>query len=189
MKIGREMALGGVALLGLTAFTVLIQSSGFSLPGSSPPEIRYASCFSGTVAVELAGDSGRNGVYCVPRGIPVRAFLDLAGVLREAAGQTLPGTSILDRPATVSVFRTAGRVETRPMDAAKRLALGIPIDVNRSNREELVLVPGIGEVTAERILDRRSRAGSFRTLDDLLQVKGIGEKRFDKLRPYLCVGC
>jgi competence protein ComEA len=189
MKIGREMAVGSVALLGLTAFTVLIQSSGIFPTESSPPEIRYASCVAGTVAVELAGDSGRNGIYCVPRGTPVAAFLDLAGIRREAAGKTLPGPSILDRPATVSVSKTSDRVETRPMDAAKRFALGIPIDVNRSSREELVLVPGIGEATAERILDRRSRAGSFRTPDDLLQVKGIGEKRLEKLRPYLCVGC
>ena len=189
MKIGREMAVGSVALLGLAAFIVLIQSAGIFPSGSPPPEIRYASCVAGTVAVELAGDSGRNGIYCVPRGTPVAALLDLAGIRWEAAGQTLPGPSILDRPSTVSVFRPSDRVETRPMDAAKRLALGIPVDVNRSTREELVLVPGIGGATAERILEQRGRAGSFRTLDDLLQVKGIGEKRFEKLRPYLCVGC
>jgi competence protein ComEA len=189
MKIGRETAVGSVALLVLTAFTVLVQSSGNFLPGSSPLERRFASCVAGTVAVELTGDSGRNGIYCVPRGTPVTAFLDLAGIRREIDGKTPPGPSILSRPATVSFFRTADRVETRPMDAAKRLALGIPIDVNRSTLEELVLVPGIGGATAQRILEQRGRAGSFRTLDDLLQVKGIREKRFEKLRPYLCVGC
>jgi competence protein ComEA len=75
------------------------------------------------------------------------------------------------------------------MDAAKRVALGIPIDLNRSSLEELGLVPGIGKATAERILERRSLAGPFRGIDELMEVRGIKEKRLEKLRPYLCIGC
>ncbi len=68
------------------------------------------------------------------------------------------------------------------MAAAKRLALGIPIDINRSSLEDLVLVPGIGEKTAEKILEQRNANGTFRKLDELMLVKGIKEKRFEKLR-------
>jgi competence protein ComEA len=75
------------------------------------------------------------------------------------------------------------------MAMAKRLALGIPIDINRLTIAEMMLVPGIGEKTAERILECRSENGPFRNLDDLTRVKGIKEKRLEKLRPFLCVGC
>ena len=135
------------------------------------------------------GDSGRNGVYFVPRGTPVPAFLAGIGIRREDARQSLPGPSVLDQAATVSVLRSEEKVDIRPMAAAKRLALGIPIDLNRCGPEELILVPGIGEATAERILEQRGRAGRFRNLDDLTQVRGIKEKRLERLRPYLCIGC
>jgi competence protein ComEA len=75
------------------------------------------------------------------------------------------------------------------MAAARRLALGIPIDINRSSMQDLVLIPGIGEKTAETILEHKRANGMFRKLDELMLVKGIKEKRFEKLRQYLCIGC
>lgn len=189
MKIARETATGAVALLALTAVIALIPSPGVAPQGSFSCGIPHASHDAGTVPVEVTGDSGRNGVYFVPRGTPVPVFLGRVGIRPEDARQSLPGHSVLDQAATVSVLRAAERVDIRPMAAAKRLALGIPIDVNRCGPEELVLVPGIGEATAERILEQRGRAGRFRNLDDLTQVRGIKEKRLERLRPYLCVGC
>jgi competence protein ComEA len=50
-------------------------------------------------------------------------------------------------------------------------------------------VPGIGEKTAEKILDQRNVNGTFGKLDELTLVKGIKEKRLEKLRRYLCIGC
>jgi competence protein ComEA len=75
------------------------------------------------------------------------------------------------------------------MAADKRLALGIAIDVNRATLEELVLVPGIGEKTAGKIVEERGLNGKFSRLEELMRVKGIKEKRLEKLRRYLCVGC
>lgn len=190
MQIGRDPAVGSVALLALTALVVWFQSSATPWFGSSPPRgVPHASGASGTVAVELTGDSGRNGVYFVPKGTTVAALLDLAGIRRKAAGMSLSAPAELNRASTVNILQGPARIEHRPMAAAKRIALGIPIDVNRSSREELVLVPGIGEATAERILERRAIAGSFRRLDDLMLIRGIKEKRLETLRPYLCVGC
>ncbi len=75
------------------------------------------------------------------------------------------------------------------MAADKRLALGIPIDLNRSSLEDLVLVPGIGEKTAEKIVEERRLNGTFGKLEELMRVKGIKEKRLERLRRYLCIGC
>lgn len=189
MKIGRTPALGSVALLGLTALAVLLQPFGIRPFGPSPIDVPYSSVRPGTVAVELTGDSGRNGVYFVPKGTPLVGFLDLAGIAREAAGNSLSASTTLEKAATVTTGQGENRLESRPMDAAKRVALGIPIDLNRSSLEELGLVPGIGKATAERILERRSLAGPFRDIDELMEVRGIKEKRLEKLRPYLCIGC
>lgn len=62
-----------------------------------------------------------------------------------------------------------------------------PIDLNSATVEELKSVPGIGEVMAQRIVDFREQHGPFSRVDELLKVKGIGEKSLEKLRPYFKV--
>jgi competence ComEA-like helix-hairpin-helix protein len=51
-----------------------------------------------------------------------------------------------------------------------------PININAANSEELQQVPGIGPATAEKILQMRKSYGSFKSVDDLLSIKGIGKK-------------
>ncbi|NPV03380.1 MAG: hypothetical protein HPY67_01410 [Syntrophaceae bacterium] len=189
MQIGRDHALGSIVLLALAALTAACLRAGITPFGSPPTAIPHAACGPGTVAVEVAGDAGRNGVYFVPRGTSLQGLLDLAEIGRMGKKVSAGPHGPLKGAVTVVVLGEAPSIEVRPMAAAKRLALGIPIDINRSSREELILVPGIGEATAERILDQRRLAGMFRRLDDLLQVRGIKERRLERLKPYLCVGC
>jgi len=63
-----------------------------------------------------------------------------------------------------------------------------PINLNAATSEELQLVPGIGPATAEKILLMRKSYGAFKSVDDLLAIRGIGKKRLDKMRKYLSVG-
>ena len=63
-----------------------------------------------------------------------------------------------------------------------------PVDLNAATVDELTKIPGIGRVTAERIVQWREQHGPFRRPEDLMKVKGIGDKSFDKLRPYVKVG-
>src|SRR5579864_4263189 len=63
-----------------------------------------------------------------------------------------------------------------------------PININTANSEELQQVPGIGPVTAEKILQMRKSYGAFKSVDDLLAIKGLGKKRLEKMRKYLTVG-
>ena len=63
-----------------------------------------------------------------------------------------------------------------------------PVNINTANAEELQLVPGIGPVTAEKILQMRKSYGAFKSVDDLVAIRGIGKKRLDKMRKYLTVG-
>ena len=62
-----------------------------------------------------------------------------------------------------------------------------PININTANSEELQQVPGIGPATAEKILQMRKSYGAFKSVDDLLAIKGIGKKRLEKMRKYLTV--
>ncbi len=59
------------------------------------------------------------------------------------------------------------------------------VNINTASVEELCeVLPGIGEVKAKRIVEYREAAGGFDSIDELLNVKGIGEKTLEKIRPY-----
>ena len=71
--------------------------------------------------------------------------------------------------------------------ASERLALGMPLDINQVTEDELLLITGIGQATAEKILDLRQKLGRFRDIKQLMEIKGIKEKKLAKIRKYLYV--
>ncbi len=61
------------------------------------------------------------------------------------------------------------------------------LNLNTATVEQLESLPGIGRRTAERILEQRQKSGGFKKIEDLMSVKGIGEKSFLKLKPMITV--
>ena len=76
----------------------------------------------------------------------------------------------------VVVLLTAGGF---PLLASERL------DLNSATVEQLVSLKGVGDVLAQRIIDYRQQHDRFNSLDELSQVKGIGDKKLEQLRPFL----
>lgn len=62
------------------------------------------------------------------------------------------------------------------------------VDLNRADAEALQALPGVGPVLAERILAYRGAHGPFQTMEDLLQVRGIGQKRWERIREMVRIG-
>lgn len=62
------------------------------------------------------------------------------------------------------------------------------IDINTATLQQLQLLPGIGEVTAQRILDYRNEHGYFSSMEELMNVSGIGEKKLAQIEPYVKIG-
>ena len=59
------------------------------------------------------------------------------------------------------------------------------ININTADQQLLAQVKGIGPATAQKIIDYRQENGEFKSIDELIKVKGIGEKSLAKMRPYL----
>ncbi len=69
--------------------------------------------------------------------------------------------------------------------AAGEEGLSGVVNVNTATAEELQLLPGIGEARAKAVIELRKRNGGFKSVDELAQVKGIGETALKRLRPYV----
>jgi len=61
------------------------------------------------------------------------------------------------------------------------------VDINAASAAELQAIPGIGKSLAQRIVEFREKNGPFGQVDDLVKVRGIGEKSIVRLKPYLTV--
>ncbi|MBM4124309.1 MAG: helix-hairpin-helix domain-containing protein [Nitrospira sp.] len=82
---------------------------------------------------------------------------------------------------------SSGRLSEKGREAG-RIAGPRKLDLNRATAQELQMLPGIGAVLAQRVVEWRGAHGPFRTVEELQAVKGIGPKRMTQLRPLLSVG-
>ena len=87
-------------------------------------------------------------------------------------------------PAAAAPQVSSAKPATQPANAVP----SSPINLNTATEAQLESLPGIGAKAAQRILEFRQKNGSFKKIEDLMNVKGIGEKNFLKLKPYITVG-
>lgn len=93
-----------------------------------------------------------------------------------------------------SPVKTAAPVEPAEADTVASVSEAVPaepsdgrIDLNTATLEELDTLPGIGPVLAQRILDYREEYGGFLSVEEIVHVKGIGEKTLEKLKDLVKV--
>lgn len=91
-------------------------------------------------------------------------------------GRNLPGTYVSVN-TTNSADSSDTNHSTQPQDGK--------IDLNTATCEQLQLIPGVGTVIAQRIVDYRTEANGFHTVEELMNVNGIGEKTFSKIKEYV----
>lgn len=90
---------------------------------------------------------------------------------------------------SVSIVRNAETAPTTPLSApAEQTEPVFPIDINTADRYQLALLPGIGEVLADRILAYRDAHGRFPCVEELLNVEGIGTKKLEEILDLITTG-
>jgi competence protein ComEA len=146
-----------------------------------------------TLTVHVAGAVKKPGLYTLPSGSRVRDALDAAGGAKPDAD--LDGLNLAEVVSDGQKIYVPYQSETRVAAAdnpqrAERAAQApprFPIDLNRASAEELEQLPGIGPVLAARIVELRRLRGRFQSVEELLDVHGIGPKRLEQIRPYVIV--
>lgn len=113
-------------------------------------------------------------------------------VVNESSAEenTPPQTSPLHPapPAAIPAIPSKPVVASPIVRAPLKSVQSMKLDINHASAEELQQLPGIGPVLARRVIELRTIQGSFKTIEDLKGVKGIGQKRMEQLRPLIMVG-
>lgn len=158
--------------------------------GMTPTEFRAVSMFAFLL---FAGMTGKR-IMDRPEPIDPAVYAAADAAFRARAGEVAGRSAI----SSLAPFDSTGYPPVPPDDAsapagddtvrnARRIARASIVDLNTASARDLMTLPRIGPAIAGRILEHRTRNGPFRFVDDLLMVRGIGEKTMERLRPLVRV--
>ncbi len=156
---------------------------GASSPDPAGPSAEPSSATPGIV-VDVAGAVRRPGVYRMSPGARVHEAIQAAGGARPGAAlDGLNRAAVLVDGQQVLIGTVGVRDATAGPEAASGAASGgTKVNINSADVAGLDALPGIGQVTAERIVASRDEAGPFASIDDLDRVPGIGPATIESLR-------
>lgn len=147
-----------------------------------------------TLTVYVSGAVARPGVYTLPAASRVQQAVEAAGgfagdadeIAINLAQPLIDGQQVHVRRAgetSASMAGMAGSPANAPPSGSSRG----PININTASAEELSTLPGIGPAIAGRIVEYRNANGGFRTIEDIKQVKGIGDATFERIKDLITV--
>lgn len=152
-----------------------------SAPASASPSPEVV------VLVDVAGWVRRPGVYEFSEGARVIDAIDAAGGARSGAVLEALNLAAPLTDGTQILVPREGQEGVAPAPVTGGAVAGGLVNVNSAIATELEELPGIGEVIAQRIIDYRTENGPFATVDELLDVSGIGDAILESIRELVTV--
>jgi competence protein ComEA len=141
------------------------------------------------VVVDVAGKVRRPGIVTLPAGSRVADALDAAGGARAGVDLTslnLARVLVDGEQVLVGIAPPAGVAASAAAQPQAEAAAGsMLVNINTADQTALEELPGVGPVTAAAILEWRSQHGSFSSVDELLEVSGIGEATLAEIAPHV----
>ena len=152
------------------------------------------------IAVHVIGAVPRPGLYEFAEGARVQDAIDAAGGLLASANiDTINLAALLEDGQQLNIPYKAGE---EPTDTSSDTSLNLPgvtetpeisgndadlVNINTASLEELDGLPGVGPTIAQRIIDYRTENGPFLTIEDIMNVSGIGPSTFDQIKDMITV--
>ena len=155
-----------------------------SVPPLTPPAAATAPPAAAMLVVDVAGAVRRPGLYRLPHGSRIADAIARAGGMSRRASQAAVNLAapLADGEQVLVPSLAAAGVAGAPSGAAAGPSPSAPVDLNSATVEQLDALPGIGPVTAQKIVDYRTEHGPYTSVDDLVAIPGIGPSRIENLR-------
>jgi len=148
-----------------------------------------------TIIIHIDGEVMNPGIISLPTEARISDAIDAAGGTTELAdiskinlayklsdGQKLKIPSIYDVEEVIYIQNNAGNEVVLSENTKNAI-----ININSASQSELENLPGIGPSTASKIIDYRSKNGNFKKIEDIMNVSGIGESKFNSIKDYICI--
>jgi competence protein ComEA len=177
-------ALAVILLLGRFVLGVGTTTPAAPLPPPPASAAGAPGAPSSRVVVDVVGAVRRPGLYRLAQGSRIADAVARAGGAtgRADLAQVNLAAPLADGEQVVVPKRGAPGAPTSSGGAATPGAAAAPVQLSTATLEQLDSLPGVGPVTAQKILDYREKHGAFSSVDELDAVPGIGPKRLDQLR-------
>ena len=144
----------------------------------------------GDVYVYVCGAVNAPGVYELKEGARVFEAIQLAGGLTEAAAADAVNQARIVTDGEQIRVPTVEEAQNQGAGVAGEVTEGTEnnkININAAGKEELMMLTGIGEAKAESIMDYREKNGSFTSIEELMQIEGIKEGVFNKIKDDITI--
>ena len=182
------IALLAAAIAGLAAWRARPAPEPLGVP--TPDHGSISPSAGPVVVVAVAGKVRRPGLVRLPPGSRVADAVAAAGGvlpgvdlgLMNLARKLVDGELVVVGPAPPAGAAPGAAPPPQPGAPSAGAATGSLLDLNTATVAQLDALPGVGPVLAQRIVDYRTEHGGFRSVDQLREVDGIGDSRFEKLR-------
>ena len=146
----------------------------------------------GKIAVYITGEVNKPGVYYVEKGARLIDLLDECEGLKDSANidelnlaELLQDSDKIDIPPKKITVEEIGNTSNDEITEEIVNSSG-RVNINTATKEELKTISGIGDTLAQNIIDYRKH-NIFETIEDILNVTGIGDAKFEKIKEYICV--
>jgi len=186
LPISRRSALVGAAVLLVVLVLAdrLLLGAGAAQPVQVIPPPAAMTTVDARLVVDVVGAVRRPGLYRLAQGTRVADALSRAGGLTPKADRTLVNLAapLADGEQVIVPARVSGAGAAGISGSSGSAAPAGPVHLNVATLEQLDALPGVGPVTAQKILDYRQKHGAFGSVDELDAIPGIGPARLDQLR-------
>src|SRR5437868_4851535 len=160
--------------------TVSLAPTGETRVAASPPVATGRELW-----VDVAGAVRRPGLYKVPAGSRLAAAVERAGGVSRRGDEAGVNLAAPLHDGEQVIVPARGAAGTTAAAGGSAGGASGPISLGQATEAQLESLDGIGPALAGRILEYRQQHGGFRSLDELKEVSGIGDKRFEALRKAL----
>lgn len=196
------LLLGVIGSFGGMTLTNRVQPAPIVITPPEPTPLPEATATPGLIRVYVNGAVAQSAVYELPPHSLVQQAIEAAGGFEAEANTAVinlaqplaDGMQIYvpaqgeEIPASILVTTANQPSEAKPAEAGVAASSGGLININTASQAELETLPGIGPSTAQNIITHRDSNGPFPTIENIMDVSGIGDGRFQQIKDLITVG-